>query len=37
VFGYVPGTPEHDDPHPLLAAGATAIFGSMDELPALVC
>jgi HAD superfamily hydrolase (TIGR01509 family) len=37
VFGYVPGTPEHEDPHPLLAAGATAIFRSMAELPALVC
>jgi HAD superfamily hydrolase (TIGR01509 family) len=37
VYGYVPGTPAHDDPHPLLAAGASAIFGSMAGLPALVC
>ncbi len=36
VFGYVPGTPEHDDPHPLLQAGASAIFGSMGELPVLL-
>ncbi len=37
VFGYCPpGSPAHHEPRTLLAAGATHIFTSMSELPALL-
>ena len=36
VFGYSPGGPEHATPQALRAAGATQVFTSMADLPALL-
>ena len=36
VFGYNPGGPEHATPQALRAAGATQVFTSMADLPALL-